>query len=530
MPPKQSTAANLGSASCARGSSAAHEAELSFCLQQWKKLTKKIRQIQELQKCPNLDAAQKEKLSQLPGLTIELQNMKKKFPTEVEKAEADAQVTEARVVAEEKAAAEAKADAEAKRVAKARDAAEAKAVADAVAAAKARAAAHAKKVSETYFYVLPNTYSKEWHEVHQQRLDNDPHAADCIKAAIEEGIEKAGFGKPSAGDVEVATAHVDLFNDAYTFGPDHSNICRPKVYEGVVDKQHRWRPENKRFLVRVNTPRFAEFFCRLRTIFVKNVKQLPAATLQSYFFQSYEKHHKKLEHNTAGSANVGDIQLSLCSPFVFAVQGSLSPTYLPSAASFDLNTLGTAFLDIIMVILRALYKLFVLKHTYMRCAFVRALLSSNSFSALAAREISGAQKPHGPFFCQFGAVSDAELFCAFPRSQRRPPSIRHQYCGAVQLAAMSLHRVDFFSQEKALQNATHEYFYKGTGMELAVRRFKDEPPAKDPAKGFRNSFNFPFYKQRFFTTKSKNDASVFVAGASAEQLPMQGQEPFDILE
>jgi hypothetical protein len=140
MPPKQSTAANLVSASCAGGSSAAHEADLSFCLQQWKRLTKKIRQIQELQRRPKLDAAQSKKLSQLPALTIELQNMKKKFPLEVEKAEADAQAAEAdfkaRAVAEEKAAAEAKADAEAKRVAKARDAAEAKAVADAFAAAQ----------------------------------------------------------------------------------------------------------------------------------------------------------------------------------------------------------------------------------------------------------------------------------------------------------------------------------------------------------------------------------------------------------
>ena len=192
-------------------------------------------------------------------------------------------------------------------------------------------------------------------------MDNDPRAADCIKTAIVEGIEQAGFGKPSPGDVEVATAQVDLFNEAYTFGPQHSRICRPKVYEGVVAGQHRWRPENKRFLVRVNTPRFAEYFCRLRTILVKNVEQLPAATLQSYFFENYETHHKK--SITAGHANVGNIQLSLCSPFVFAVQGSLAPTYVPSAVSLDVGTLGTAFLDIIMVMPRALCWLFVYCNT-----------------------------------------------------------------------------------------------------------------------------------------------------------------------
>jgi hypothetical protein len=65
-------------------------------------------------------------------------------------------------------------------------------------------------------------------------------------------------------------------------------------------------------------------------------------------------------------------------------------------------------------------------------------------------------------------------------------------------------------------------------MEPALKRFTNEPPAMGWDGG--NSFNFPSYKQRWFTTKPKNNASVLVAGASAQQLPMQGQEPFDILE
>ena len=66
-----------------------------------------------------LDDAQKAKISKLPGLKSELQEMKKNFPKEVEASEAKA-AADAKAAAESKAAAEAKAVAEAKAAAKAK--------------------------------------------------------------------------------------------------------------------------------------------------------------------------------------------------------------------------------------------------------------------------------------------------------------------------------------------------------------------------------------------------------------------------
>jgi hypothetical protein len=67
-------------------------------------------------------------------------------------------------------------------------------------------------------------------------------------------------------------------------------------------------------------------------------------------------------------------------------------------------------------------------------------------------------------------------------------------------------------------------------MEPAVERFEDKPPANAPKTYFRNSFNFPYHKQRWSTQISKKESSVSMAAASPQALPMQGQEPFDILE
>ncbi len=215
-----------------------------------------------------------------------------------------------------------------------------------------------------YFYVLPQPNDVRWHDVHQQRLDSDSGAASKVRAAI---VAKCpGLTKDA---VEVVDVHVDLFNCAYTLY--NEKIYRPKVYIGLSASSppvHQWRPQNKRFLVRVPVSHSRHVLDALGSrcpipIVVKNVNPLPTklVTVPHWLenrkydgiqcplgidFANYESRLRK--EVKAPDANREDIALSLCSPFVFAVQASLACPDQPSSQP-DLNALGTAFLDIIKV-------------------------------------------------------------------------------------------------------------------------------------------------------------------------------------
>jgi hypothetical protein len=221
----------------------------------------------------------------------------------------------------------------------------------------------------TYFYVLPATFDFNWHDVYQQRLDRDAGAAAHIEAAIRLKL-KTEYKLPDKGlRIEVATARVDLFNEAYKFNAGE-RMARAKEYVGD-GSVHAWRPENKRFLVRISESHSKELLSAFLsshcpTITVLDVPQLPvfpmadrglkqnhgALSPNGFDFATYEhfcnKNPRKVA-NPALDANRRDgIVLSLVSPLIFGVQASLAPKYLPSGL-LDLSTLGTAFLDIIMV-------------------------------------------------------------------------------------------------------------------------------------------------------------------------------------
>ena len=208
-----------------------------------------------------------------------------------------------------------------------------------------------------FFYALPQDTDANWHVVQQQRLDSDADAASKVRQAI-----LAAFTGIPADAVEVAAIDVDMFNNAFRFHGAHGDeqICRSKKYSG-----HQWRLENKRFLVRVKSSHSHHILQRLASnsdlpLRVQNVPQLATQLVtrqQSRYYQTqspygkdfeyYEKHAKPIKAISALDANSSSISLSLCSPFVFAVQGSLA--HAPSSA-VDLSALGTAFLDIIKVI------------------------------------------------------------------------------------------------------------------------------------------------------------------------------------
>jgi hypothetical protein len=221
-------------------------------------------------------------------------------------------------------------------------------------AAAARDAALAPKW--LYFYVLPETHKGEWHDVFQQRLDRYEGAAQHVEEAIRCLLKTEDKGLK----VEVATARVDLWNAAYKY-ESGTRISRAKKFAGGA-----WMPENKRFLVRISEAHGKELAALpCPTIKVKNVPELPLVKLQDrgvkykyggacspngFDFSFYELFCKK--KLKAMDANRSDIELSLCPALLFGVQASLAPTLSPSS-SFDLSALGTCFLDIIMVTLRA---------------------------------------------------------------------------------------------------------------------------------------------------------------------------------
>ena len=215
-----------------------------------------------------------------------------------------------------------------------------------------------------YFFVLPPSNDVRWHDVHQQRLDSDAGAASKVRAAI---VAKCPGLTQDA--VEVVDVHVDLFNCAYTLY--NEKIYRPKVYVGLSASSpavHQWRPQNKRFLLRVPVSHSRHVLDALSSrspvpIVVKNVNPLPTKLVAvppwldnrkydglmcplGIDFGNYEQRLRK--EVKATDANTQDIALSLCSPYVFAVQVSLACPDQPSS-QLDLNALGTAFLDIIKV-------------------------------------------------------------------------------------------------------------------------------------------------------------------------------------
>ena len=200
-------------------------------------------------------------------------------------------------------------------------------------------------------------------------LDRDAGAAARIEAAIRLKLKTEYKVADKGLRIEVATARVDLFNEAYKFDFGE-RMARAKEYVGD-GSVHAWRPENKRFLVRVSESHSKELLSSFLssshpTIVVLDVPQLPvfqmtdrgrqryngAVSPNGFDFATYEKYCKKNPRNVANpslDANRRDgIVLSLVSPLIFGVQASLAPKYLPSGL-LDLSALGTAFLDIIMV-------------------------------------------------------------------------------------------------------------------------------------------------------------------------------------
>jgi hypothetical protein len=293
-----------------------------------------------------------------------------------------------------------------------RTAAEEARVARSLAYKQARSADVATPTHE-YFYVLPQETDQNWHIVHQLRLDSDADAASKVKAAI-----IAEFSSIPPDAVEVAAVDVDMFNNAFRFSHNDKEkyICRSKKFSG-----HEWRLENKRFLVRVaSSPHSQLILQRLASLnpsdqplCVKNVSQLatqPVAWQGSKYFgqqSPYGKDFGKYETSakkgvTALDANSSDITLSLCSPLVFAVQGSLA--HAPSSA-VDLSALGTAFLDIIKVIAAPAGLSLTCRHAS----------SYPSFSpTFAARHMERAHHLHQLLLPQFHVVSHAKLLRPLP--------------------------------------------------------------------------------------------------------------------
>jgi hypothetical protein len=273
------------------------------------------------------------------------------------------------------------------------------------AASESASVAHPK--THEYFYVLPNCRDDYWHDVYQQRLDSDDRAASKVKHAI-----LASFPLLQENQVEVVELRVDLFNSAYMkFDGNTHRIYRPKAYVGhsaTSPPVHRWRPQNKRFLVRVPVAHSHHVRSGI-SITVENVDQLPTELVtwpkSRYFnmpcplgidFEHYEKKAKK-EVGLALDANAQDVRLSLCSPFLFAVQASLACPHLPNS-QVDLSALGTAFLDIIKVHARCV--------SHVACVVTL-------FSPFAARPMAGAHLPHLPLIFPINHVSYAQLLRSF---------------------------------------------------------------------------------------------------------------------
>lgn len=123
----------------------------------------------------------------------------------------------------------------------------------------------------TYFYVLPATHQGDWHDVYQQRLDRDDAAAERVEEAIRCLLKTKDKGLK----VEVATARVDLWNEAYKH-EGGTRISRAKKCVGDA-----WVPENKRFLVRISEAHSKELVASpCSTIIVENVPRLDLVKLQ----------------------------------------------------------------------------------------------------------------------------------------------------------------------------------------------------------------------------------------------------------
>lgn len=240
-----------------------------------------------------------------------------------------------------------------------------------------------------------------------QTRNNFNRAASKVKHAI-----LASFPLLQENQVEVVELHVDLFNSAYMkFDGNTHRIHRPKVYVGpsaTSPPVHNWRPQNKRFLVRVPLAHSHHLHSGT-SITVENVDQLPTQLVtwskSQYYnmpcplgidFEHYEKSAKKAVG--ALDANAQHVRLSLCSPFLFAVQASLACPDLPPS-HVDLSALGTAFLDIIKVLTRSV--------SHVACAVVTLL------SPFAARPMAGAYLPHLPLIFSINYVSHAQLLRSF---------------------------------------------------------------------------------------------------------------------
>jgi hypothetical protein len=174
-----------------------------------------------------------------------------------------------------------------------------------------------------YLYALPNTNSEYWHDVYRQRLDRDRDAASKIKQAIE---------KASSVEVDVVSVNVELFE------------AKRRQHSGENEETTFVRALNKRFIIRVDakeSSRLPEF------IRVDHIDALPAELLAADAGTSTSSKVPAVD------ANRNPVRLSLCWPFFFALQSSLAIP--PLGSHVDLSALGSAFLDIIMVIIIHLY-------------------------------------------------------------------------------------------------------------------------------------------------------------------------------
>jgi hypothetical protein len=200
-----------------------------------------------------------------------------------------------------------------------------------------------------YFFVLPNTF-KAWHDVLQQRLDSDPNAHNQVRDAIRASWFRTDrFSHP----VEVASVNVDLYNQALTT----SSGFYPNIKEFIGRSKKlvggRWYPQNKRFLVRI---RLDQDHVKPPEIDVSGIAKLAESALPT-LSPDYKKILDQYGFQKKGSPRCSDepkdvnaheiIQLSVVPALFFGLQVSVGvPMH---QRQLELSSLGTAFLDLIMV-------------------------------------------------------------------------------------------------------------------------------------------------------------------------------------
>ena len=200
-----------------------------------------------------------------------------------------------------------------------------------------------------YFFVLPNTF-KAWHDVLQQRLDSDPNAHNHVRDAIRAGWFRTDrFSHP----VEVAAVNVDLYNQALTT----SSGFYPNIKEFIGRSKKmvggRWHPQNKRFLVRI---RLDKDYVKPPEIDVSGIAKLAESALPTLspdykkILDQYGFQKKGIPHSSDEPKDVNAheiIELSVVPALFFGLQVSVGvPMHQPQ---LELSSLGTAFLDLIMV-------------------------------------------------------------------------------------------------------------------------------------------------------------------------------------